>query len=339
MNRRRVTVSPSNAPGIPRSAVYLDFGVLRGSGTSRDFRSGRGWRTIPPGCARRSLLGAAPRRLRGLVVRCGTTADRGRARVPHRGGPLRVALRVGLRTQRDHVGELDHRVEVTQCGEPLEAERVQAVAGQQREVAGRRRAPRGPRRSAGGSPRGSPRPAARSPGRPRRRAAVGASESATIGGQQPAVSSREPSRASVRSQARSPSIARLSVERRVRGLDRLRHVVGACAPATGTRPRTATAAGTRRAPAAPGTRRRRPRCRRPRRPRSRARAPRRRTRSAGPVVCETCTGRDARRLAQALGQRVRRVRQRRGRRPRSSSSSAARPAATASGFPLSVPAW
>src|SRR4051794_35246407 len=35
MNRRRVTVSPSNAPGIPRSAVYFDLGVLRGSGTCR----------------------------------------------------------------------------------------------------------------------------------------------------------------------------------------------------------------------------------------------------------------------------------------------------------------
>src|ERR1700730_1032047 len=29
MNRRRVTVSPSKAPGIPRSAVYLDLLGLR----------------------------------------------------------------------------------------------------------------------------------------------------------------------------------------------------------------------------------------------------------------------------------------------------------------------
>jgi hypothetical protein len=35
MNRRRVTVSPSNAPGIWRSDVYLLLGCfLRGSGTA-----------------------------------------------------------------------------------------------------------------------------------------------------------------------------------------------------------------------------------------------------------------------------------------------------------------
>src|ERR687888_329338 len=32
--RRRVTVSPSKAPGMLRSAVYLDFVCLRGSGTN-----------------------------------------------------------------------------------------------------------------------------------------------------------------------------------------------------------------------------------------------------------------------------------------------------------------
>src|ERR1700761_9440078 len=32
MKRRRVTVSPSNAPGMLRSVVYLDFGGLRRSG-------------------------------------------------------------------------------------------------------------------------------------------------------------------------------------------------------------------------------------------------------------------------------------------------------------------
>src|SRR5918992_4743223 len=36
MARRRVTVSPSNAPGMSRSLVYLDFGGLR-----------RGWGTSP----------------------------------------------------------------------------------------------------------------------------------------------------------------------------------------------------------------------------------------------------------------------------------------------------
>ena len=34
MKRRRVTVSPSKAPGIPRSAVYLDLGSFRAEATT-----------------------------------------------------------------------------------------------------------------------------------------------------------------------------------------------------------------------------------------------------------------------------------------------------------------
>ena len=63
-----------------------------------------------------------------------TGRDRRGARVPDGLGALRVALGVGLRAERDHVGELGHRVEVAERGEPLEAERVQAIAGEQREV-------------------------------------------------------------------------------------------------------------------------------------------------------------------------------------------------------------
>ena len=56
MNRRRVTVSPSKAPGICRSAVYLDFGVLRGSDTNGV--SGRERRrTISPGGRARDPTG------------------------------------------------------------------------------------------------------------------------------------------------------------------------------------------------------------------------------------------------------------------------------------------
>ena len=61
-------------------------------------------------------------------------ADRGDARRPRRGGQLGVALGVRLRGQRDDVGELGDRLEVAELGEPGEAERVQAVAGEQREV-------------------------------------------------------------------------------------------------------------------------------------------------------------------------------------------------------------
>ena len=52
MSRRRVTVSPSNAPGISRSLVYFDFGgVRRGWGTARkiiDARPGGAQRDIAP---------------------------------------------------------------------------------------------------------------------------------------------------------------------------------------------------------------------------------------------------------------------------------------------------
>jgi hypothetical protein len=35
MNRLRVSVSPSNAPGIPRSSVYFDLCFARLSATAR----------------------------------------------------------------------------------------------------------------------------------------------------------------------------------------------------------------------------------------------------------------------------------------------------------------
>src|SRR6185312_13780046 len=76
MKRRRVTVSPSKAPGMFRSAVYFDFGSLRADATTR--------RTITTGEGTQTSAGAlAP--------------DRPGARLP--GGPrgLGVALGVGLR--------------------------------------------------------------------------------------------------------------------------------------------------------------------------------------------------------------------------------------------------
>src|SRR4051794_16638970 len=42
MNRRRVTVSPSNAPGMLRSVVYFDLGVFRGEATAGPENLGRG---------------------------------------------------------------------------------------------------------------------------------------------------------------------------------------------------------------------------------------------------------------------------------------------------------
>src|SRR3954452_2779763 len=125
INRRRVTVSPSKAPGMLRSAVYLDCDCWRGSGT--------GWRRLPPG-VRRSAARTAPGALRGLVVRPRTRGHRRGAGLPHGVGAGGVALGVRLRTERDDVSEFGHRVEGAERGQPLQAEGVQPVARQQREV-------------------------------------------------------------------------------------------------------------------------------------------------------------------------------------------------------------
>src|SRR3954451_16991553 len=96
MKRRRVTVSPSNAPGMPRSAVYLDLASLGSAmvgarnlsalkvyaadplapGRSADRRSVAG----NPARRRPQALGGARiaragRRLRGLQVAGGPPAD------------------------------------------------------------------------------------------------------------------------------------------------------------------------------------------------------------------------------------------------------------------------
>src|SRR4051794_33294715 len=104
INRRRVTVSPSNAPGMFRSAVYLDCGCfLRGSATrAANFIARRAW------AGPRERLCAAPAALRRLVVRRRTLPERRRARRPHRVGAGGVALRVRLGGERDDVGQLGH---------------------------------------------------------------------------------------------------------------------------------------------------------------------------------------------------------------------------------------
>ena len=119
--------------------MYFDFGgVRRGWGTSWkiiDARPGDAQRDIAPhGMAvespsfafRRAAFtaswsGAGPAPLRAPCV-------------PDRGHPLGVALGLRLGRERDHVGQLRHRREVAQLGEPGQPERVQAVAGQERQI-------------------------------------------------------------------------------------------------------------------------------------------------------------------------------------------------------------
>ena len=200
MKRRRVTVSPSNAPGMLRSAVYLERGCLRVSGKGRRMLSLDRFEAACRG-ARQHRSGAPPPSLGGLVVRRRTARDRRRSGVPDRVRARRIALGVRLRAQRDHVRELGDGLEVAERRQALEAERVQAVAGQQREVRIVRAARRGRRRSAGGSPRGSPPRAAgrrRRARRRRRRAAAGRRRPRTVVGQQAALVAQllgEPARA------------------------------------------------------------------------------------------------------------------------------------------------
>src|SRR5579872_3181549 len=92
MNRRRVTVSPSKAPGMPRSAVYLDLLGLR-VGANDDPRDGRA-RRIPSSRAaaliQRQQGIAAPhtvlaeQELGPQVGFLGPPADRARPRAPER---------------------------------------------------------------------------------------------------------------------------------------------------------------------------------------------------------------------------------------------------------------
>src|SRR4051795_700656 len=155
MNRRRVTVSPSNAPGMPRSAVYLDLASLRsamaGGRTLAPAKSTvRNRRPAGRSADPRHVAGETARRraqrfggLRGALAGgflrvpdapVGAPADGGRAGLPRRLGELGAALRMGPRAQRDHIGQLRDGLEVAEGGKALKPDRVEVVAGEQEEV-------------------------------------------------------------------------------------------------------------------------------------------------------------------------------------------------------------
>ena len=267
MKRRRVTVSPSKAPGMFRSAVYLDLGCLRDSGTGAGILS-----TRPP-------RGGAPKRQRASIRRRAIAAwpawwsgARTAARRPRRPRPRR------RRRARDRPRRAPGRTSAITSASSATASRSPSAASR------RGRARRGDRRPA-------------APGRGRRaHDAAGAVvlqvaladrlDEQRVGlaarrrrpspcgcGAAPSLARRVAGeQAALRRAARRPA-ARARVmrdlrERRGGGLERAGDVLGRVRRATGTRPRTATAAGRRRGPAARGTRRRRPRCRRRRRRRS-----------------------------------------------------------------------
>src|SRR3954451_20593206 len=144
MNRRRVTVSPSNAPGMSRSAVYL-LSVWRGSSAMSGARNliapgfygharARASVRRAPGRGAQSVAGAGvagPRRRLGRAqVWRGAPSDGGDAGLPDGGGEPGAPFRTRLRAQRDDVGELVDGLEVPEGRQASQPERVEAIAGQ-----------------------------------------------------------------------------------------------------------------------------------------------------------------------------------------------------------------
>ena len=133
MKRRRVTVSPSNAPGCCARRCTWKVAACESRARGAECYRSTGSKAACRG-ARRHRSGAPPPSLGGLVVRCRTARDGRRSGFPDRVRAGRIALGVGLRAQRDHVRQFGHGLEVAERRQALEAERVQAVAGEQREV-------------------------------------------------------------------------------------------------------------------------------------------------------------------------------------------------------------
>ena len=239
-----------------------------------------------------------------------TARDGGRPGVPDGVRARRVALGVRLRAQRDHVGELGHGVEVADRREPLETERVEPIAGQQREVGivGLDDAPGGVVLQVALADRlDEQRVALAAAGdglavRLRLAPSLARRSSASRPPSARAAPSREPL-------ARRRVMSDLG-ERRGGRLDGAGDVLGGVRGGREPGLELRRRAGRRRGPAARGTRRRRPRCRRPRRPRSPSAARRRRRRSRRPVVDVTETGRSPAASRRPVGQRAGRVAER-----------------------------
>ena len=153
MNRRRVTVSPSKAPGMFRSAVYLLLILWRSGHLGEDLTRVVGilsarqhvralryapdpetWRAAAtsasaapsaPSCWTRNACSRAGSGPQPIAT---TPACQAAAGAPRRRG-------LGSCAERDHVREAADGVQVAELGQPRQAQRVEPVARQQREVA------------------------------------------------------------------------------------------------------------------------------------------------------------------------------------------------------------
>ena len=83
---------------------------------------------------RRARIAGPRRGLGGVDGVRRAPADRGHARLPDGVGQLRAALGVRLGAQRDDVGQLADGLDVAQLRQPREAQRVEPIARQQREI-------------------------------------------------------------------------------------------------------------------------------------------------------------------------------------------------------------
>ena len=107
-------------------------GAMQGAAGSRPRRA-NAYRQRAP-AKRRTVARAARRCAAAALARRASRPPRaaGRPRRPRRARASPVGVRA--RAERDQVGELGDGVEVAELGQPREAERVEPVAGEQREV-------------------------------------------------------------------------------------------------------------------------------------------------------------------------------------------------------------
>src|SRR4051812_5162222 len=142
---RRGTGSPSYAPGMPRSAVYLDFGLWgRWEGSEATVRRGKRARDSGDAALYRQHGYARHEREcscgKPVLLRHFGARARPIPREPPLGrGPelldqVVAVLGGGAGAERDQVRQLGHGVEVAGLREPLQPERVEGVAGQQSQV-------------------------------------------------------------------------------------------------------------------------------------------------------------------------------------------------------------
>ena len=141
MNRRRVTVSPSNAPGMPRSSgvLRLVLVALCGTGPAHTVRGANQGvaGALAGACAHRLDRLGRPARTSALACSWRSLVPQPTARAPARHTArrrLRVAGALRERAQRDRVGELAHG---------RECRRAPPAARARSRTAGRRRAARG----------------------------------------------------------------------------------------------------------------------------------------------------------------------------------------------------